>query len=114
MSESVDPVPTTLSPRLVERMARLHGEFADLELRLADPGVLADPDELRRVSTRYRELQPIAEALDRQRALNADLRAARELLADATDDEHDLLEAEVAQATVALAAVDDELRAALV
>jgi len=114
MSESVDPVPTTLSPRLAERMVRLHDEFGELELRLADPGVLADPEELRRVSTRYRELQPIAEALDRQRALIADLRAARELLVDAAGDEHALLEAEVAQATAALAALDDDLRAALV
>ncbi len=89
-------------------------EHADLEARLADPAVSADPAELRRVSTRYRQLDPVVDAGRRRLALESDLAAAREVLADTEGVERSSWEAEVASTVEALAAVDEELRQLLV
>jgi peptide chain release factor 1 len=85
-------------------------EHADLEARLADAAVATDPAELRRVTTRYRQLDPIVAAARRQRSLEADAGAARELLTDASGDERAMLEDDLAATTAALAVVAGELR----
>jgi peptide chain release factor 1 len=84
-------------------------EHADLEARLADPAVATDPAELRTVTRRYHELTPVVAAARRQRALLADAEAARELLTQATGDERELLEADLAATTEALDTVAAEL-----
>ena len=89
-------------------------EHADLEARLADPSLAADPAELRRVSTRYRQLDPLVDAARRRRALEADAEAARELLVGADSAEREILEAELRSATAALDDVDAELRTLMV
>ncbi len=101
-------------PRLLARLAALEHEHADLEARLADPAVSADPAELRRVSTRYRQLDPVVDAGRRRVALESDLAAAREVLAETEGAERASWEAEVAGTVEALAAVDEELRQLLV
>jgi peptide chain release factor 1 len=93
-----------------DRLSVLADEFRELEARLADPVVTSDPDQLRTVSRRYRELEPIVEA---QRALTArqgDLAVARELLEHATDEERSHLEAELEQATAEIERLEAELR----
>lgn len=65
-----------------ERLTTLLEEYAELEQRLADPGIHADQGTARRVGRRYAELAPVHKAaveLDRARA---DLVAARELAAE--------------------------------
>jgi peptide chain release factor 1 len=99
---------------IATRLAALEQEHADLEARLADPAVMADPAELRTVSRRYHELTPVVDAARRQRALRADAETARELLEDATGDERDLLDSELATTNEALAAVAAELAELLV
>ena len=89
-------------------------EHADLEARLADPDVAADPAELRRVTTRYRQLDPVVDALRRRRTLLADAEAAQDLLPEATGDERTMLEDDLTATTTALAAVTDELRELMV
>jgi peptide chain release factor 1 len=96
------------------RLAALEQEHADLEARLAEAAVVTDPAELRRVTTRYRQLDPVVDAARRQRALQDDAEAARELLRDADSDERVLLEAELATTTTALDAVAEELRQLIV
>jgi peptide chain release factor 1 len=98
------------APIVAARLAALEQEHADLEARLADPSVSSDPAELRRVSTRYRQLGPVVDAARRRRALAADAEAARELLPEARGDERVLLEAELEAANAELTTVDDELR----
>ena len=98
----------------MERLAALEHEHADLETRLADPAVVSDLDELRRVSTRYHQLGPLVDAARRRREILADREAATELLAIATDDERPALEAELTGSATALDAVEDELAALLV
>jgi peptide chain release factor 1 len=96
------------------RLAAVEQEHADLEARLADPAVTADPAELRRVTTRYRQLDPVVDAARRRRALAADADAARELLGEASGEERAALEDELAATLTALAAVDEELRELMV
>jgi peptide chain release factor 1 len=96
-----------------DRLDALVEEHAALEARLADPAVLSDPDQLKVVSRRYKELSPIVAAVLRRRELQADRAAAAELLADADGDDREALEAEATWLDEALAAVDEELAVAL-
>ena len=105
-------------PRMTDpiaaRLAGMEQEHADLEARLADPEVAADPAELRTVSVRYHQLTPVVTAARRQRALLADAGAARELLEVATDAERAGIEEELARATSELDVLRTELAALMV
>ncbi len=96
------------------RLAAMEQEHADLEARLADAAVAADPSELRRVTTRYRQLDPLVDAARRRRALVADADAARELLDEATGEERAALQAELDGLVASLLGVDEELRELMV
>jgi peptide chain release factor 1 len=107
-------IPDSPETRIAARLTAAEQEFRDLEQQLSDPDLARDPPRLRTVTTRYRALQPLVDALARQRRLQADRDAARELLADAAPDERGLLEDELAAAIDELEAIDGELRALLV
>jgi len=85
-------------------------EFVSLEASLSDPDIATDPARLRDVSRRYKDLTPVVECVRRHRARSADADAARELLADATDDERESLRVELAEAERDIAALEEELR----
>jgi len=85
-------------------------EFVSLEASLSDPDIATDPARLRDVSRRYKDLTPVVECVRRHRARSADADAARELLADATDDERESLRVELAEAEHDIAALEEELR----
>jgi peptide chain release factor 1 len=65
-----------------EAMEELLVEHADLEGRLADPGVHADQALARKLGKRYAELNPIAEAYKAYQANADDIETARELSAE--------------------------------
>ena len=94
----------------VNRLGALADEFKELEARLADPGTNSNPDLLRTVSRRYRELEPIVAAQQALGARQDDLVAARELLEHATEDERGHLEDEVDDALSAIDRLEGELR----
>jgi peptide chain release factor 1 len=91
------------------RLESLDEEFAAVEARLADAAVLADPDELRRLSKRHAELAPIVEATRQRRGAAEDLETARSMLRDASGDDREVLREEIAGATATLERVDEEL-----
>ena len=102
-----------LDPGLHARLATVSDEFRELEARLADPATTADPAQLRTVSQRYRELEPIARAFAALRARAADLDAARELLlgtdaADAAD--RASMQSEVDAALAELGVMEERIR----
>jgi peptide chain release factor 1 len=103
-----------LDPRLESRLIAVGDEFRELEARLADPATTTDPDQLRTVSRRYRELEPIVAAYRAHTARAGDLAAARELLESATADERVSLEVDLADAESDLVRLHDELRAMLI
>ena len=106
--------PNASERHVASRLAAAEQEFRDLEGRLADPELASDPAQLRIVATRYRALEPLVDALVRQRRRLADRDAARELIVDAGPADQQLLEVELDAATADLAAIDLELQALLV
>jgi len=94
----------------VNRLGALADEFRELEARLADPDTASDPDLLRTVSRRYRELEPIVAAQHSLGARQDDLTAARELLEHATEEERQHLEDEVDQALSEIERLEGRLR----
>ena len=64
---------------MAEPLDDLLAEHADLEARLADPGVHADQALARELGRRYAEIGPVVATAHRRDALREDLQAAREL-----------------------------------
>jgi peptide chain release factor 1 len=65
-----------------DRLTALRAEYGELEQRLADPTLHADPAEARRVGRRYAELGPLVKTALELDAARADLAAATELAAE--------------------------------
>ena len=101
---------TGLDARVLANLALAADEFRELEARLADPATLGDPDALRQVSQRYRELEPIVAAHAAYRARLDDLALAREMLEQATPEERTVLHGEVDDALAELDRLAGELR----
>jgi peptide chain release factor 1 len=95
---------------MLERLRHVVDEYETLEQQLSDPEVLADSDEVRRLSKRYSELGPVVDAYRRQQSRRADADAAREMLVGASGPERDMLVAEIDDATSEAEALEDELR----
>ena len=95
---------------MFDRLAHVVDEYETLERQLSDPEVLADSDQLRRLSKRYTELGPAVEAYRRHTGRAADAAAAREMLVGASGAEREMLAAEIDHAEAALAAIEAELR----
>lgn len=83
---------------MFEAAAELQVEFAELERKLSDPAVHADPVASRKIGRRYAELTPIIKNLAAYRQLSADLAASQEL---ADEDEAFAVEAEQLSAQLA-------------
>ena len=90
---------------MIEAIDDLLGEHADLERRLADPALHADPSRSRRLGKRYAELTPVVDAYREWTAVGGDLQAARELSA-----EDPSFVAEEAALGVQLARLEERLR----
>ncbi|MDT0319762.1 MULTISPECIES: peptide chain release factor 1 [unclassified Streptomyces] len=67
---------------MFEAVEELVGEHADLERRLADPGIHADQAAARRLSKRYAELTPVITTYRAWKGTGDDIEAARELAAE--------------------------------
>jgi peptide chain release factor 1 len=67
---------------MLERLADLAAEHAQLERDLADPAVHADQEKARALGRRYSELAPIVHAYGQWLAVGADEATARELTAE--------------------------------
>ena len=95
---------------MFDRLAHVVDEYETLERQLSDPAVLADSDQLRRLSKRYTELGPVVEAYRRHEGRAADADAAREMLAGASGAEREMLANEIESASAELAEIEAELR----
>ncbi len=99
-----------LDPGVNARLTSASEEFRELEARLADAGTIADPDQLRTVSQRYRELEPTVRAYAAYEARLGDLDAARELIEGADADGRLLAQSEIDDALTDIARLENELR----
>ena len=103
-----------LEPGLSARLVAIADEFREIEHRLADPETARDPDLLRTVGQRYRELEPVVEASRRLDATLGDLDTAREMLHGTSGVDRDVVQAEVDAALTEAQRIEDELRVLLV
>ena len=99
-----------LDPGVTARLTALSEEFRELEARLADPVTTADPDQLRTVSQRYRELEPIVQGYGALRARSEDLEIARELFAGADEADRMVMQTEIDEATDELVTLEAQMR----
>lgn len=89
---------------MFEAAADLQVEFAELERKLSDPAVHADPVASRKIGRRYAELTPIIKNLAAYHHLSADLAASKELA-----DEDEAFAAEAEELSTQLAEVEGRL-----
>ncbi len=91
----------------------MEDEFAELEKQLSDQNVIADRDQLRVVSRRHKELEPIVAASRIYRQANEDLAVAKEMFAEVTGDDRAMVQAEILKAEQTIASVEDDLKVLL-
>jgi peptide chain release factor 1 len=99
---------------LDDRLARLEEEYAGLQSRLTQPEVLADHRQSISVLRRLKQLEPVVATYRRYQAVQADLHAAREMLAEAAGADREFLQSQLAEAEGSLGVLQEELRALLV
>ncbi|MDP9453713.1 MAG: peptide chain release factor 1 [Actinomycetota bacterium] len=98
---------------MFERLAALEDELVVIEARLAEPGIFADQEAYVVLTRRHKELEPVVAASRARRQAEDDLATGRELLADATGADREVLRAEVDDAEATIARLDAELKVLL-
>lgn len=101
-----------MSPALRHKLLALAERHEEVGRLLAEPEVIADTPRFRTLSREFSQLQPVADALAREAALQADLREAEGLLAD--PELRAMAEDELPGIRAALAALDGELTRLLI
>jgi peptide chain release factor 1 len=90
---------------------QIESRFAELEAQMSDPAVISDRARYAEVGREYRDLQSASELAARWRTLRDDVEGARELLAEAEDEE---MRQVVEEAPAQLEALEEEIRLAMV
>ena len=98
-----------MTPATREKLQQLREQFEELTARLADPRVIADHAQFRKLSIELAEIQPLVELFDRRCATESRMREAAAMTADADRAIRQLAREESAQLTREL----DELDASL-
>jgi len=83
---------------MLDRLADLEREYADVEARLGDPELIADQGRYQEVARRYSELKPIVETAHELRQREGDLEAAKEMLTELDGDDREEMRGEVSGA----------------
>ena len=108
------PAVGTLCPVDSERLLAWEREQEHVLESLSDPAVIGDPARLRDVSRRHKELDSLITAGRRVSSAHDDVRAARDMVAEADPSDRDLARVELERAEADLTAVEEELRALMV
>ncbi|NNE73851.1 MAG: peptide chain release factor 1 [Acidimicrobiales bacterium] len=87
---------------LVTRLAALETELHDVEARLGDPELHADRARFEATTRRHKELSDIVGEWQALQAAEADLDAAREMVAESTGDEAEMMKAEATELEAAI------------
>ncbi len=96
-----------------DRVAALEAEYEAVEHDLADPATLADPDRLRDLSRRHKELGEIVRTWRDLAAARGDVAAAREMLTESSGDERELMRQEVDDTETRVAGLEERLQTLL-
>jgi peptide chain release factor 1 len=95
---------------MLDRIAAIEREHADIEARLGDPDLAADNKRYVEIMRRYAELGEIAALGAELRSATETLDVARMLYAEAEAAERDELRAEIAEAETAIADLEQQVR----
>src|SRR6201992_4023832 len=97
---------------MIEQLVeQIRARFAELEAMMSDPAVIPDRERYAQVGREYRQLKDARELAEEYATLKDDLDGARELLAESEDAE---MRAVVDEAPVRIAALEEEIRLAMV
>ncbi len=94
---------------MLDRLEALEREFADVEVRLADPDVHRDQARYADLARRHKELAAIVERSRRLRERSGDLEAAREMFSESSGEDREAMRAEVDSAEVDIEGLTREL-----
>lgn len=98
---------------LDDRLESIEAEFSDIETQLSSPEVAADPNLLRELSKRHKELADVVGAIRRLRGAREDLETATEMLELADSSERDELSHLADSASKLISDIEDELQGLL-
>jgi peptide chain release factor 1 len=95
---------------MLERLAGLETEFADVEARLLDPDALADQAKYTELARRHKELDAIVSRARELRTRTDDLELAKQMLTDSSGDDRDFARAEADTAAADIERLEAELK----
>ncbi|HTU39191.1 MAG TPA: peptide chain release factor 1 [Acidimicrobiales bacterium] len=99
-----------MSTTFEDRVAALEAEYHAVEQDLADPATLSDPDRLRDLSRRHKELGEIVRTWHDLSAAREDVATAREMLTESSGDERELMREEVDEDEAKVFALEERLQ----
>lgn len=97
-----------------DKLEKLIAAYAELEKKMIDPAIVADPKEYARIAKEHaRQGDLVARAREYLQALD-DIEAAKEMLHDADADEREMLQEDIAANEEKLPALEDEIKIMLI
>jgi len=99
---------------MLDKLEKLEKEFLDIQGKLADPAIIADQNQYKTLSRRYKSLQSAADLTKRYRETLANKNEAEEILKTEKDAEMiELAKAQLGEANSALVKLDEEVKVEL-
>ena len=95
---------------MIDRLAELEGRYQELSRLMSTPEVGADPAQLQQLGRELSQLEPLVERLHDWRAIDAQLRSARDLTHDADEEMRTLAREEIGPLEERLAGIEEQLR----
>src|SRR3954447_9834640 len=95
---------------MLDRLAALEQELRDVEARLSADDAHKDQETYVALGKRYKELSPIVAAYKEYRQATDDLATAKEMLADTSGDDREMIRAEITAAESTIERLDAELK----
>ena len=99
---------------LIKTLEAVYERYQFLEERLANPEVLSNLDEYKKVSREYKELEPVVSSYLEYNKLQASLDSTREMLDSGDDEMKAFAEEEVKQVEQALLSLEEKLKIDLI
>ncbi|HNB30101.1 MAG: peptide chain release factor 1 [Saprospiraceae bacterium] len=99
---------------MIKKLEAVYERYQFLEERLANPEVLSNLDEYKKVSREYKELEPVVSSYVEYKKLQASLDSTREMLDSGDDEMKAFAEVEVKQVEEALLSLEEKLKIDLI
>lgn len=100
---------------MFDNLEHVRDNYKELELKLADPEVLSDMNQFKKISKEYNSLKPIVEKYEEIKDAEATIEENKELLAEAEDDDMiDMLKEEIDENKKNLEVFKDEMQILLI